>query len=99
MSLGLHTGIREAYIKRRINNWFIVYGSNTIYGEIQPYNLNWYTNVSARIISFIDNYVIIRIGSIMYALVLGNVEPSRFEHKFEYIKYLKKIVPPVDLVI
>lgn len=93
------TGIRDLYIKRRINNWFIVYGSNTIYGDIQPYNLDSFINIHARIIAFIDNYVIIRIGSLLYALVLGNVEPSRFAHKFEYIAYLKKIVPPVSLVI
>ena len=93
------TGIRELYIKRRINNWFIVYGTNTIYGEIKPYNLENFVNIHSRIIAFIDNYVIIRIGSILYALVLGNVEPSRFSHKFEYISYLKKIVPPVSLVI
>lgn len=97
--MSLHTGIRELYIKRRINNWFIVYGTNTIYGEIQPYNLNSFINMHARIIAFVDNYVIIRIGSIMYALVLGNVEPSRFAQKFNYIDYLKKIVPPVSLVI
>ena len=84
--MSLQTGIRELYIKRRINNWFIVYGTNTIYGEIQPYNLESFITMSARIIAFVDNYVIIRIGSIMYALVLGNVEPSRFAHKFEYIK-------------
>ena len=97
--MSFHTGIRELYLKRRINNWFIVYGTNTIYGEFQPYNLESFITMSARIIAFVDNYVIIRIGSIMYALVLGNVEPSRFAHKFEYIKYLKKIVPPVSLVI
>lgn len=97
--MSFHTSILETYIKRRINNWFIVYGSNTIYGEIQPYNLNSFIGIHARIIAFIDNYVIIRIGSILYALVLGNVEPSRFAHKFQYIKYLEKIVPPVSLVI
>jgi hypothetical protein len=95
----LHTGILEPYIKKRINNWFVVYGTNTIYGEIIPWNLESYVAMHAYIIAFIDNYVLIRIGSIQYALVLGNVEPSRIAHKFEYIDYLKKIVPPPTLVI
>ena len=99
MSLSLHTHIREPYIIRRINDWFIVYGSNKIYGQMQPYNLNSYLGVSGYILAFIDNYVFIRVNGLMYALVLGNVEPSRFSQKFDYIKYLKTIVPPVSLVV
>lgn len=97
--MSLHTKIREGYVIRRINNWFIIFGTNTIYGEIQPWNLTTFTNIKGRIMAFIDNYVIIRIGSVVYALVLGNVEPSRFEYKYNYINYLKNVVPPVSLVI
>lgn len=97
--MSLHTSILQEYTKRRINNWFIVYGTNTIYGEIQPWNLETFNQIKARIIAFIDNYVLIRIGSVQYALVLGNVEPSRFIHKWQYIEYLKNIVPPPTLVI
>jgi hypothetical protein len=97
--MSLHTGILQDYTKTRINNWYIVYGTNTIYGEIKPWNLDWYVPSSGRILAFIDNYVLIRIGSVQYALVLGNVEASRFEHKFQYIDYLKTVVPSPTLVI
>lgn len=97
--MSLHTGIREIYRITRINDWFIVYGTNSIYGNIIPYNLESYVPIHSRILAFIDNYVIIRLDGYLYALVLGNVEASRFKHKFEYIGYLKRIVPPVSLVI
>ncbi len=97
MSLSSH--IKEEYIIRRINDWFIVYGTNKIYGQMQPYNLNYYMGVSGYILAFIDNYVLIRVNGLMYALVLGNVEASRFPQKFNYIKYLNNIVPAVSLVI
>ena len=97
--ISLHTGIREIYRITRINDWFIVYGTNSIYGNIIPYNLESYVPIHSRILAFIDNYVIIRLVVTYMRLSWEMLKLSRFKHKFEYIGYLKRIVPPVSLVI
>lgn len=97
--MALNVAITEEYTIRRINDWSININTNQILGIIQPQNATIDLLVKGKILAFVDNHVLANINCIIYALVLGNVNPKRFQFKQLYITYLKTKVGLPNIVI
>ena len=95
----LSVSINEQLIKRRINNWYIKFNEGKIYGMIEPFGINIVTQVSGRIISYVDRYIIANIDCRLYALVPGNIDPRFVDRKGLYQAYLNNYIQQPSIVI
>ena len=97
--MSFNTSLGEEYTIRRVEDWFIKFDENRIYGTIKPYNINVDTYVNGFILGWVDNRVLAKIDCKLYALVLGNVDSSHKSKKCLYKSYLKTKVPPINIVL
>lgn len=91
--------ITDKYAVRRIDDWSINVRTNQIFGTMVLKNSNIPLMVTGKILSFIDNHVMVTVYHQLYALVLGFINPRFADVKHHYIKYLKAKERDTNIVI
>lgn len=84
--------LEEDYVISRINQWYIKFRENKIYGMMRLFGFDNEEVVSGRILAFIDNRVMVRINGRLYALVLGTVRDDMKDKKILFMRYLRERV-------
>ena len=97
--MSVYLNIAQPYYIRRINQWHINIKANTIYGNMQLYNLSAEYPINGRIIGLLDNHLMVIVQYKLYALVLGNVSAGYKQCEQVYIDYIKTKSPKIILVL
>ena len=95
----LNIGVEQQYIIRRIDSWSIEFYQNKIYGNIQPFGITTTMYLGGYILGWVDNHVMAKIDGLLYALVLGYVNPEKKERKCLYKEYLRSKTPNINTIV
>lgn len=87
-----YVNIKGNYCKRRIEQWSINTDTNQIFGYVHTCP-DCVVKVNNVILSYVDSYVLVRIGPHNYALILGEINPLFGNNWTEYMKYLRRKAP------
>ena len=88
-----YVNLRGNYCKRKIERWYINMHSNQIHGYVRSWPCNCIRKINNVILSYIDTYVVVRIGPHNYALILGEINPDYSDQWQQYMHYLKTKAP------